>query len=121
MEYSFKFIGQKSTPLSIFASIMELKKIILLPFKIKMALGFYPLLRKTLLILLFILTPLTALAERAVLTEQQALALFYQRNLNTIAAKYGLAQAKAEEIIAAAIPNPILNLDMDQIAGHYPV
>ncbi|BAW80477.1 outer membrane efflux protein [Candidatus Nitrosoglobus terrae] len=61
-----------------------------------------------------------ALAEEVVITEQQAIGLFYQRNLDIIAAKYDLEQAKAEEIIAAAIPNPTLNLSSLEIADHYP-
>jgi cobalt-zinc-cadmium efflux system outer membrane protein len=82
--------------------------------------GFYFPIVIILLVWLFTLTPLTVLAKETVITEQQAIALFYQRNLNIIAAKYGLDQAKAQEIIASAIPNPVFNLNMDQMAGRYP-
>jgi outer membrane protein, heavy metal efflux system len=53
------------------------------------------------------------LAEGVVLTEQDVLVLFYQRNLNLIAARYDLEQSKAQEIIAAAIPNPVFSLDVN--------
>ena len=82
--------------------------------------GFYFSIGIILLAWLFTLTPLTALAKEKVITEQQAIVLFYQRNLNIIAAKYGLDQAKAQEIIAAAIPNPVFNLNTAEIAGRYP-
>jgi cobalt-zinc-cadmium efflux system outer membrane protein len=61
-----------------------------------------------------------AKGKGVVITEQQAITLFYQRNLNIIAAKYGLNQAKAQAIIAAAIPNPVFNLNTAEIAGRYP-
>jgi cobalt-zinc-cadmium efflux system outer membrane protein len=91
----------------------------------KVSLGFYPPIAAILLAWLFTSIPLTALAKGSlakglVITEQQAIALFYQRNLDIIAAKYGLNQAKAEEIIAAAIPNPVFNLNSAEIAGRYP-
>lgn len=53
--------------------------------------------------------------EGVALTEPQALALFYQRNLSLIAAKYNLDQARAEEIIAAAIPNPVFSFQFNEI------
>lgn len=51
------------------------------------------------------------------LSEKQALVLFYQRNLDLIAAKYNIATAKAGEIIAAAIPNPVLSVDAYELGG----
>ncbi len=53
------------------------------------------------------------------LSEDAALGLFYARNLELIAAAYGLETAQAERIIAAAIPNPELNLYSQEIAPHY--
>jgi cobalt-zinc-cadmium efflux system outer membrane protein len=58
-------------------------------------------------------------AER-LLTEDQALGLFYGRNLELISAAFGLEIAMAEKIIAAAIPNPELNLYSQEIAPRYP-
>lgn len=45
------------------------------------------------------------------LTEDGAIALFYQRNLDLIAARYNVEAARAQQIIAAAIPNPVLSLN----------
>ncbi|CAH9018082.1 TolC family protein [Candidatus Nitrosacidococcus sp. I8] len=59
-------------------------------------------------------------AQGIMLTEQQALALFYQQNLDIIAAKYEISRAKAEEVIAAAIPNPVLTFESNEIAFRYP-
>lgn len=46
-----------------------------------------------------------------------ALAMFYQRNLDLIVAQYNIDQAKADEIIAAAIPNPSLGVEIGEITG----
>lgn len=54
-----------------------------------------------------------------VLTEEQVVGLFYARNLDLISAAFGLETARAEKIIAAAIPNPELNLYSQEIAPHY--
>lgn len=51
------------------------------------------------------------------LSEEQALALFYQRNLDLIAARYNIATAKASEIISAALPNPVMSLDVYELGG----
>ena len=53
------------------------------------------------------------------LTEDQTLSVFYGRNLDLISAAFGLETARAERIIAAAIPNPELNLYSQEIAPHY--
>ncbi|MBI0416824.1 MAG: TolC family protein [Nitrosospira sp.] len=45
--------------------------------------------------------------ENLVVNEQEAIALFYQHNLSFIAAKFNIDTARAEEIIAGAIPNPV--------------
>lgn len=54
--------------------------------------------------------PITAFAGDVPLTEDQVIALFYQRNLDLIAARYNVDAARAQRIIAAAIPNPVLSL-----------
>lgn len=48
-------------------------------------------------------------------TEQQAVALFYQRNLNLIAASFNIDDARAQEIIAAAIPNPVFSFTISSL------
>jgi outer membrane protein, heavy metal efflux system len=46
-----------------------------------------------------------------VVTEQQALVLFYERNLDLIMAHYDLERGEAEQIIAAALPNPSVDTE----------
>jgi len=49
------------------------------------------------------------------ITEQQAIALFYQRNLSLIAASFNIDDARAQEIIAAAIPNPVFSFTISSL------
>ncbi len=51
------------------------------------------------------------------LTEEQAIALFFQRNLGLIAAKFNVDQSRAEEIIASAIPNPVFSLSVYELSN----
>jgi cobalt-zinc-cadmium efflux system outer membrane protein len=50
------------------------------------------------------------------ITEEQAVALFYQRNLSLIAASLNIDHARAQEIIAAAIPNPVFSFTVHELA-----
>jgi Outer membrane efflux protein. len=50
------------------------------------------------------------------ITEQQAIALFYQRNLSLIAANFNIDDAQAQEIIAAAIPNPVFSFTISSLS-----
>ncbi|HEX8874060.1 MAG TPA: TolC family protein, partial [Nitrosospira sp.] len=50
------------------------------------------------------------------ITEEQAIALFYQRNLGLIAARLNINTAEAEQIIAAAIPNPVFSFTVSELA-----
>ena len=76
---------------------------------------------KALLCLVFILWtgPLQAQSEAIgtglAITEQQAIALFYQRNLSLIAANFNIDDAQAQEIIAAAIPNPVFSFTISSL------
>jgi len=56
-----------------------------------------------------------ALDGQLAITEQQAIALFYQRNLSLIAASLNIDEARAQEIIAAAIPNPVFSLTISEL------
>jgi outer membrane protein, heavy metal efflux system len=56
-----------------------------------------------------------AIEEQVAITEQQAIALFYQRNLSLIAASLNIDEARAREIIAAAIPNPVLSVTVAEL------
>lgn len=53
------------------------------------------------------------------ITEEQILALFYERNLDLIVAHYEIDRAQAVELIAAAIPNPVLTVGFNELAGHW--
>jgi outer membrane protein, heavy metal efflux system len=53
---------------------------------------------------------------RTDLSEAQALRLFYDRNLGLLAARYNLDKTRAGEVIASAIPNPVLNLDVYELS-----
>lgn len=56
-------------------------------------------------------------SEDLPISETEVLGLFYQRNLDLIAAHFQINQSKAQEIIAAAIPNPVFNLNALEIDG----
>ncbi|MGZ4967938.1 MAG: TolC family protein [Methylobacter sp.] len=77
---------------------------------------------KALLCLVFILWTVVLQAQAAgtgtglAITEQQAIALFYQRNLSLIAANFNIDDAQAQEIIAAAIPNPVFSFTISSLS-----
>ncbi|MEI6708448.1 MAG: TolC family protein [Methylococcales bacterium] len=50
-----------------------------------------------------------------VITEQEAITLFYQRNLSLIAASFNIENAQADQIIAGAIPNPVFSLTISSL------
>ncbi|MGZ4957873.1 MAG: TolC family protein [Methylomonas sp.] len=52
------------------------------------------------------------------LSVDEALAFFYQRNLDLIAAQYNIDQSKAEAVIASAIPNPTLGFQLSELASN---
>jgi cobalt-zinc-cadmium efflux system outer membrane protein len=56
-------------------------------------------------------------ADLVNLSEKQAIGLFYQHNLDLLAARYNIEQAKANEIIASAIPNPTISIEALEL-GH---
>jgi len=47
--------------------------------------------------------------KQFIITEEQAIAIFYQRNLSLIAASFNIDDAQAQEVIAGAIPNPVFS------------
>lgn len=57
-------------------------------------------------------------AQSVPLTIDEALTIFYQRNLDLIAAQYNIDQSQAQEIIAAAIPNPTLGVQISELSGN---
>jgi cobalt-zinc-cadmium efflux system outer membrane protein len=50
------------------------------------------------------------------ITEQHAIALFYQRNLSLIAANFNIDDARAQEIISGAIPNPVFTFTISSLS-----
>jgi len=78
-----------------------------------------PLLRRIgcAILILFVFAGANVMAAPVNMTEKQALALFYQRNLDLLAARYNIENARANEIIASAIPNPTVQIEMLEL-GH---
>ena len=62
-----------------------------------------------------------ALADEIQVSEARVLVLFFERNLDLIAAYYQIDRAEAEELIAAAIPNPILTIGANELAGDFSI
>ncbi|OQW75265.1 MAG: transporter [Proteobacteria bacterium ST_bin11] len=58
-----------------------------------------------------------AQAQTVPLSIDEALAIFYQRNLDLIAAQYNIDQSHADAVIAAAIPNPTLGVQISEISN----
>ena len=70
----------------------------------------------TSLLLLLSLSSTNIYAQKIEISVDETLALFYQRNLELIAAQYNIDQSKADEVIASAIPNPTLSIQILEIA-----
>lgn len=56
-------------------------------------------------------------AESIPISVDEALAIFYQRNLDLIAAQYNIDQSRAEVLIASAIPNPIFGFQLGELSN----
>jgi len=68
-------------------------------------------------LLLSLFSSVDAYAQDLEIALDDALAIFYQRNLDLIAAQYNIDQAQAEAISAGAIPNPTLSIQILEIAN----
>ena len=68
------------------------------------------------LVLISLSSSLALAAEPVKLSEGQAIALFYQRNLNLLAARYNIDNYRAQEVIAAAIPNPTISVQVLELS-----
>ncbi|WP_347986146.1 TolC family protein [Methylomonas sp. AM2-LC] len=74
--------------------------------------------KSILLSLLFcLLTSFQAHAQIVEISADEALAIFYQRNLDLIIAQYNIDQSLADEVIASAIPNPTLGVQISELAN----
>ncbi|WP_445371703.1 TolC family protein [Methylomonas sp. HW2-6] len=60
----------------------------------------------------------SANAQEAQLSVDEVVALFYQRNLDLIAAQYNIDQARAEQVVAGAIPNPVFGIQVSEISNN---
>ncbi|WFP49760.1 TolC family protein [Methylomonas sp. EFPC3] len=60
----------------------------------------------------------SANAQEAQLSVDEVVALFYQRNLDLIAAQYNIDQARAEQVVAGAIPNPVFGVQVSEISNN---
>jgi len=69
------------------------------------------------LCLLGALMAFEAHAQSVPLSIDEALAIFYQRNLDLIAAQYNIDQSRADAIVAAAIPNPTLGVQISELSN----
>ncbi len=61
-------------------------------------------------------TSLATQEEGIPLSEEEAVKLFYERNLDLLAARYNIGEMQAKEIIAAAIPNPTLSTQILELS-----
>lgn len=57
------------------------------------------------------------LGAESVLSESQAVALFFERNIDLISAQYQIDRAEAVEWISSAIPNPVLSFGLNELNG----
>ncbi len=89
-----------------FITTMNKKLVLRLPFRLGGIVG---------LVLLASLSA-KAMAESVPLSEKQAIWLFYQRNLDLLAARYNIENAQAQEIIAGAIPNPTVSAQLLELS-----
>lgn len=53
------------------------------------------------------------------LAEEEALSVFFERNLDLIASQYQIDKAEAQEWIAGAIPNPFFSVGMNELTGDF--
>ncbi len=72
----------------------------------------------TALLLLGSLNAIDAQAENQQLSVDEVVSIFYQRNLDLIAAQYNIDQARADAIIASAIPNPTVNIQISELGSN---
>ncbi len=68
------------------------------------------------LVLLSSVCASNAQAENQQISVDEVVSIFYQRNLDLIAAQYNIDQARADAIIASAIPNPTINIQILELA-----
>jgi cobalt-zinc-cadmium efflux system outer membrane protein len=70
------------------------------------------------LLLLSLLISIDVHGQNQALSIDEVLSIFYQRNLDLIAAQYNIDQSFAQSVIAAAIPNPTLSIQIGELASN---
>ena len=68
-------------------------------------------------LLISLLTNFPAFGQVVEISADEALAIFYKRNLDLIAAQYNIDQSQADEVVASAIPNPTLSVQILELAN----
>lgn len=71
----------------------------------------------TILLLFSLFAAFDVYGQKVELTIDEALAIFYQRNLDLIAAQYNIDQVRAEALIAGAIPNPTFSFQLSELTS----
>jgi len=74
--------------------------------------------RTALLLLLNGLMAFDVYGQNKELSVDEVLAIFYQRNLDLIAAQYNIDQSQADAVIASAIPNPNFSFQLSELSGN---
>jgi outer membrane protein, heavy metal efflux system len=69
-------------------------------------------------VLLSFLSAFDVYGQNQALSVDEVLSIFYQRNLDLIAAQYNIDQSLAQAVIAAAIPNPTLGIQIGEFSGN---
>lgn len=72
----------------------------------------------TAILLCTLLLSVQAHADPVSISVDEALALFFQRNLDLITAQYNIDQAKADAVIAAAIPNLTFGFQLSELSNN---
>ena len=73
---------------------------------------------KASVLLLSFLIAFDVYGQNQALSIDEVLSIFYQRNLDLIAAQYNIDQSFAEAVIASAIPNPTLGIQIGELSGN---
>ncbi|MCX7106630.1 MAG: TolC family protein [Methylococcales bacterium] len=69
-------------------------------------------------LLISLIIAFDAYGQNQTLSIDEVLSFFYQRNLDLIAAQYNIDQSFAEAVIAAAIPNPTVNIQIGELSNN---
>ena len=60
---------------------------------------------------------LSSQGQAQTISLDEVISIFYQRNLDLIAARYNIDQSLADAIVASAIPNPTVSFQLGELSG----